>query len=64
MTPEWSRALAVACQSPIWRGLTGMERKAAFVEAASQYATYDEMPHDLQMLYDRATRRLRSPRRR
>jgi hypothetical protein len=56
MTPEWSGQLAIAVHSPIWQSLAGMERRDAFIAAATQYATYDDLPADVKAIYQEALR--------
>jgi hypothetical protein len=62
MAPEWSHALALVCQSPLWRGLEGIDRKEAFVDEASSYASYDDLPPRLQAIYQAAARQLHGQR--
>lgn len=60
-TPAWSRDLAEIQRSAYWgdwRDATRMERRDAFLEAAAQYATYDDLPPDLQRVYDAAARQM------
>lgn len=61
MTPAWSHQLALACQSPMWQSLHGMEQRDVFVEAAAKVATYDDLPPRLKALYQEAMRQLREP---
>ncbi len=54
--PEWSHALALIAQSPIWDG--EQIAKSAYMDAAEHYNSYDELPRDLKATYKRAERAL------
>lgn len=62
MTPAWSRALALVQSSPYWwrdwdhPGDAETQRRDTFIDQASQYATYEDMPGDLKATYDAAHR--------
>lgn len=62
MTPEWSQDLAEVRMSPFWLRWSDMERRDTFIEQASQYATYNDLPGHLKAIYQRAYRRLHSRR--
>jgi hypothetical protein len=55
MTPQWSGDLTTAIHSPLFtRDLEGARQRQRFVEQATQYATYDDLPPRLQEVYRRA----------
>lgn len=62
MTPAWSRALALVQSSPYWwrdwdhPDDAETQRRDTFIDQASQYATYEDMPGDLKATYDAAYR--------
>lgn len=59
MTPEWSRRLAEVAQAPVWQSVEGIERKEKFIDAASHYASYDDLPPRLKATFDKALRQVR-----
>lgn len=58
ISPEWSHALAVVAQSPIWNGQRGQKAKDAFMDEAERYASYDDLPPRLKAVYQKAARKL------
>ena len=60
MTPEFSRDLAEVRMSPYWLADEddGMARRNTFIEQASEYATYEEMPGDLKAIFQAAQAQL------
>lgn len=57
-SPQWSRALALICQSPIWDSFAGQTALQQFVAEAERYASYDELPPHLKAIYRKAERAL------
>jgi hypothetical protein len=65
MTPAWSRALAQVGSSSYWGDWSDWatkERRDMFLEQASQYATFDDLPGDLKAIFQAAERAMRSKR--
>ena len=63
ITPEWSRALAEVASSPYWGDwddAEGTEHRDTFIEQALGYPTYDDLPGDLKVTFDRAYRAWRA----
>lgn len=58
MTPDWSHALAQLQFSPYFRGSHGATRWDKFIEAAADYASYDDLPRELQTVYQTAQRQM------
>lgn len=58
MTADWSRQLALLCQSSIWYGAAGQERKDAFVDAMAAYRNYAALPPRLKATYKRVAREI------
>lgn len=59
--PEWSRALALIAQSPVWDGQ--QQAKDAFMDAAERYSGYPQLPPHLKVIYRNAERALPHPQR-
>lgn len=58
MTAQWSRQLALLCQSSIWQGAKGRDRKDAFIEQMERYANYAALPPRLKATYKRVVREI------
>lgn len=53
------QALAEVAQASVWQSLEGIERKERFIEAASKYASYGDLPTRLKATFDKALRQVR-----
>lgn len=58
MTPEWSRHLALLCQSSIWHRAGGQERKDKFIEAMEQYPNLDALPPRQKRYYQQVVHKI------